>query len=47
MWRYAGETLYKLLKKDIISIVLSKQTEMVAANSEVMNQISKLNKNLK
>ena len=39
------ESLDKLLKKDLISIVLSQQTEMDAANSEIMDQIVKFNEN--
>ena len=39
------ESLDKLLKKDLISIVLSQQTEMDAANSEIMDQIRKFNEN--
>ena len=45
MSKYAEETLDKLLKKDPILIVLSQQTEMDAANREIMDQISKFNKN--
>ena len=39
------ESLDKLLKKDLISIVLSQQTEMDAGNSEIMDQIRKFNEN--
>ena len=35
MSKYTEETLDKLLKKDLISIVLSQQTQMDAANSEI------------
>ena len=42
MSKYTEETLDKLLKKDLISIVLSSQTEMDAVNSEIMDQIRKL-----
>ena len=45
MLKYTEETLDKLLKKDLISIVLSQQTEMDAANSEIMDQIRKFNEN--
>ena len=45
MSKYTEETLDKLLKKDLISIVLSQQTEMDAANSEIMDQIRKFNEN--
>ena len=41
MSKCTEETLDKLLKKDLISIVLSKQTEMDAVNSEIMDQIRK------
>ena len=33
----------KLLKKDLISMVLSQQAKMDAANSQIMDQIRKLN----
>ena len=45
MLKYTKETLDKLLKKDIVSIVLSQQTQMDAANSEIMDQIRKFNEN--
>ena len=45
MSKYTEETLDKLLKKDLIWIVLSQQTEMDAANSEIMDQIRKFNEN--
>ena len=45
MSKYTEETLDKLLKKDLISIVLSQQAEMDAANSEIMDQIRKFNEN--
>ena len=34
-----------MLKKDLISIVLSQQTQMDAANSEIMDQLRKFNEN--
>ena len=46
MSKCTEETLDKLLKKDVISIVLSYQTEIDAANSEIMDQIRKFNENL-
>ena len=45
MSKYTEETLDKLLKKDLLSIVLSQHTEMDAANSETMDQIHKFNEN--
>ena len=45
MSRYTEETLDKLLKKYLISIVLSKETEMVGSNSEAMDRIRKFNQN--
>ena len=45
MSKYTEETLDKLLKKDLLSIVLSQHTEMDAANSETMDQIQKFNEN--
>ena len=45
MSKYTEETLDKLLKKDLILIVLSQQTEMDAAKSEIMDQIRKFNEN--
>ena len=45
MSKYTEETLDKRLKKDLISIVLSKQTEMDTANMEIMDQIGKFNEN--
>ena len=36
MPKHTGETLDKLMKKDLISIVLSQQTEVDAASSKVM-----------
>ena len=45
MSKYTEETLDKLLKKDLISIVLSQQTQMDAANSEIMDQLRKFNEN--
>ena len=47
MSKLTEETLDKLLKKDLISTVLSQQTKMDAANSEIMDQIRKFNENLK
>ena len=47
MSQYTDETLDKLLKKDLILIVLSRQTKMDAANSEIMDQIRKFKENLK
>ena len=44
MSKYTEESLDKLLKKDL-SVVLSQQTEMDAANSETMDQIHKINEN--
>ena len=44
MSKYTEEILDKLPKRDLISIVLSQQTEMDAANSEIMDQIRKLDK---
>ena len=35
----------KLLKRDLISIVLSQQTKIDAANNEIMDQIRKFNQN--
>ena len=46
MSKYTEENLDKLLKKDLISIVLSQQTKMDAANSETMYQIRKFNENV-
>ena len=43
MSKYTEETLDKLLKKDLISMVLSQQAKMDAANSQIMDQIRKLN----
>ena len=45
MSKYTEETLDKLLKKDLLSIVLSQHIEMDAANSETMDQIHKFNEN--
>ena len=44
MSKYTDETLDKLLKKDLIPIMLFQQTEMDAANNEIMDQIRKVNK---
>ena len=43
MSKYTEETLDKLLKKDLISMVLLQQAKMDAANSQIMDQIRKLN----
>ena len=43
MSKYTEETLDKLLKKDLISMVLSQQAKMDAVNSQIMDQIRKLN----
>ena len=45
MWKYTEEILDKLLKKDLVSIVLSQQTKMDAVNSKITNQIRKFNEN--
>ena len=45
MSKYTEETFDKLLKKDLISIVLSQQTAMDAVNREIMDQIRKFNEN--
>ena len=45
MSKYTEESLDKLLKKDLISILLSQQTEMDAANNKIMDQICKFNEN--
>ena len=45
MSKYTEESLDKLLKKDLISILLSQQTEMDVANSKIMDQICKFNEN--
>lgn len=45
MPKHTEETLDKLLKKDLISIVLSQQTEVDAANSKVMDQTREFNEN--
>ena len=47
MSKYTEETLDKLLKKNLTSIVSSQQTKMDAANSEIMDQILSLMKILK
>ena len=47
MSKYTKETLDKLLRKDLILMVLSQQTEMDAANSEIMDQLCKFNENFK
>ena len=43
MSKYTEATLEKLLKKDLISMVLSQQAKMDAVNSQIMDQIRKLN----
>ena len=43
--QYPEEALDKLLVKDLISIVLPQQTEMDAANSEIMDQTRKFHEN--
>ena len=43
MSKYTEETLDKLLKKDLISMVLSQQAKTDAANSQIMDQIRQLN----
>ena len=43
MSKYTEATLDKLLKKDLISMVLSQQAKMDAVNSQIMDQIRKLN----
>ena len=45
MSKYTEKTSNKLLRKDLISIVLSQQTEIDAANSGVMDQILEFNEN--
>ena len=45
MPKHTEETLDKLLKKDLISILLSQQTEVDAANSKVMDQTHEFNEN--
>ena len=45
MSKYTEETLDKVLKKDLTSIVLSQQTQIDAANSKIMDQICKFNEN--
>ena len=41
MSKYTEKTLDKLLKKDLISIVLSQQPKMDVASSEIIDQIGK------
>ena len=43
MSSYNEENLYKLLKKDLIAIVLAMQSNMSANNAEVLEEIRKLN----
>ena len=45
MSKCMGKALDKLLKKDLILIVLSQQTEMNTAKSEIMDQMRKFNEN--
>ena len=45
MSKNTEETSDKLLKKNLISIVLYQQTERDAANSEIIDQIRKFNEN--
>ena len=45
MLKYTEKTLDKLLKKDLISLVLSQQTKMYAANHKIMDQVRKFNEN--
>ena len=40
---YTKENLDKLLKKDLIAIVLTTQTKILADNAEVLEEIRKLN----
>ena len=43
MSSYTEENLDKLLKKDLIAIVLAMQSKMSASNAEVLEEIHKLN----
>lgn len=43
MSKYTEESFDKLLKKDLISIALSQQTDIDAANSDVMDQTHEFN----
>ena len=45
MSKNTEETLDKLLKKNLISIVLYQQTERDAANSKIIDQMRKFNEN--
>ena len=45
MLKYTEKTLDKLLKKDLISVVLSQQTKMYAANRKIMDQVRKFHEN--
>ena len=45
MLKYTEKTLDKLLKKDLISLVLSQQTKIYAANRKIMDQVRKFNEN--
>ena len=43
MSSYTEENLNKLLKKDLIAVVLAMQFKMSAINAEVLEEIRKLN----
>ena len=43
MSSYTEENVDKLLKKDLIAIVLAMQSKMSASNAEVLEEIRKLN----
>ena len=43
MSSYTEENVDKLLKKDLIAIVLAMQSKMSASNAEVLEDIRKLN----
>ena len=43
MSSYTEENVDKLLKKDLIAIVLAMQSKMPASNAEVLEEIRKLN----
>ena len=43
MSSYTEENLDKLLKKDLIAIVLAMQSKVYASNAEVLEEIHKLN----
>ena len=42
MSSYTEENLHKLLKKDLVTIVLAMQSKMSANNAEVLEEIRKL-----